>query len=321
MGFPRKLEKPTAALGGTTLGWAVLMVVLRAIEHYEKLEVLMKLQDFLGPAASASVTIICVALGFSLIIISDRQELRRSHEKPIILHSGRPQPTFQWKRLKIAALATVATVVLGLVVVTVLWWVLPRAIGLPTAKTDVVTGQIKEAVAAAFQSRGVPLPDRPEAKPTLHQSRPKALGGTGAITVQPGAVASFGQQGGITAGQVNVNAPPMVLASPQLQRQTGDPRMPWSTIFSIKATGLVATGDLRLKCTGPVIKAGISRINPASLVTGSNGPDPTDSTVVVYQLGPELLPGGQEVTIEVYSKHPVTVLSGTIGKQEIRFPE
>jgi hypothetical protein len=145
----------------------------------------------------------------------------------------------------------------------------------------------------------------------------------GSVTIQPGGAASFGQQGGITAAQVHIETtpPPRVLASQQTQRQTGDPQMPWATMFSIRSTGLVATGDLRLKCTGAVIKAGIGRINPASLSTGSNGPDPTDPTVAVYQLGPELLPPGREVAVEVYSKEPVTVLSGSIGAQEIHFKE
>lgn len=140
------------------------------------------------------------------------------------------------------------------------------------------------------------------------------------VVVQPGGVASVGQQGGITAGQILVNAPPMVVASDQTQERTGDMRAPWTTVFRIKSTGLVVTGDLRLKCSGPVIRAGIGRINPVSFVSGSNGPDPSDPTVVVYELGPEPLPGGREVVVAVYSMNPVRVLTGTIGSEQIHFP-
>ena len=72
----------------------------------------------------------------------------------------------------------------------------------------------------------------------------------------------------------NINCAPQakVIASPQVQRQTGNPDMPWEVDFTIRSTALVQTGDLRLTCSGPVIKAGISRINPAFFASGNNGP-------------------------------------------------
>lgn len=142
------------------------------------------------------------------------------------------------------------------------------------------------------------------------------------VTVNaPGGVVSVGQQGGITAKEVTINttAPARVLASEQRQMASNDPQAPWATVFTITSTGLVATGDLRLKCTGPVIRAGIERINPYRLITGRNGPDPEDTTIVVYKLGPETLSPGRRVSVAVYSKDPVTVISGSIGENEILF--
>jgi hypothetical protein len=117
----------------------------------------------------------------------------------------------------------------------------------------------------------------------------------------------------------NCNNQPRITASRQKQRETGDPDVPWETSFTITTTALVQTGDLRLKCSGPVLKAGVSRINSSSLSTGNNGPDVSDSRTAVYELGPEMLSPGKIVTIAVYSKKPITVVSGTIGEQQIIF--
>jgi hypothetical protein len=126
----------------------------------------------------------------------------------------------------------------------------------------------------------------------------------------PGSQAIFNQYG---------SPLPRVSASAQKQIQTGKPEMPWATIFTISTNVLVKTGDLRIKCSGPVIMAGISRINPASLSTGSNGPNPQDPNEAIYQLGPEMLSPGQIVTIAVYSKEPVKVIAGSIGPNAISF--
>jgi hypothetical protein len=127
------------------------------------------------------------------------------------------------------------------------------------------------------------------------------------------------RQSDVTSQAAVKPADPQVIASPQTTRRTGNPRMPWETSFTITSNALVKTGDLRLKCNGPVIRAGISRINPASFISGSNGPDPKDANTVVYELGPEMLSPGQVVTIAVYSKEPVSVVSGQIGPQAIIF--
>jgi hypothetical protein len=67
------------------------------------------------------------------------------------------------------------------------------------------------------------------------------------------------------------------------------------------------------------LKAGISRINPVSLITGNNGPSPTDPNEAIYELGPEMLSPGKIVTVGVYSRLPVFVLSGSLGQQKIIF--
>jgi hypothetical protein len=126
-------------------------------------------------------------------------------------------------------------------------------------------------------------------------------------------------------GSGNIAAPNCVpemkiIASAQTQGQTGNPEMPWMTSFTISTNMLVQTGDLKLKCDGPVLKAGISRINPANLITGNNGPSSSDPNEAIYELGPEMLSPGKIVTIGVYSKLPVSVLSGSLGQQKIIFP-
>jgi len=121
----------------------------------------------------------------------------------------------------------------------------------------------------------------------------------------------------------NVNCAPQteVMASPQVQRQTGNPDMPWQVVFTISSTAPVLTGDLRLSCTGPTIRAAISRINPAFFASGNNGPSKDDPNTVVYELEPEMLSPGKTVTIVVYSKEPIMVISGSIGSQNIIFPK
>jgi hypothetical protein len=143
--------------------------------------------------------------------------------------------------------------------------------------------------------------------------------GRSSDTAAPVTVVSNNQQGGITAAQVNINPPPQVIASKQTTKDTGNLELPWVTLFTLHSTGLVATGDLRLKCSGSVLKAAIGRINLASFISGSNGPDPNDPTVLVYQLGQEMLSPGRDIQVEVYSEAPIRVLSGSIGEQEIHF--
>jgi hypothetical protein len=120
---------------------------------------------------------------------------------------------------------------------------------------------------------------------------------------------------------INCASQAKVIASPQVQKQTGNPDMPWEVDFTIRSTALVQTGDLRLTCSGPVIKAGISRINPAFFASGNNGPSRGDPNTVVYELEPEMLNPDKIVTIAVYSKEAIRVNAGNIGSQKIIFPE
>jgi hypothetical protein len=140
---------------------------------------------------------------------------------------------------------------------------------------------------------------------------------TAPLKQEPCSVAQIGGSG--NHASVDCAPPVRVSASAQIRQQTGDPNAPWATSFTIHTNALVQTGDLRLKCSGPVLRAGISRINPMILITGRNGPDTNDPNTVVYELSPEMLSPGKVVTIAVYSKEPVMVLSGTIGQQEIVF--
>jgi hypothetical protein len=97
--------------------------------------------------------------------------------------------------------------------------------------------------------------------------------------------------------------------------------MPWEVGFTISSTALVQTGDLRLTCNGPTIRAAISRINPDFFASGNNGPSKDDPDTVVYEIEPETLSPGKAVTIVVYSKEPIKVISGSIGSQNIIFPK
>ena len=149
---------------------------------------------------------------------------------------------------------------------------------------------------------------KPRSSNTEYGVQHIAPGGTGYQANGPGA-------------KVEINPAPEIIASEQTQVQTENPEMPWVTQFTIHSTGPVTTGDLRLACSGPVIKAGIGRINPFSFQSASNGPDPSDPNTVVYQLGPEPLAAGKTIPVSVYSSLPVKVRSGTIGENHIQFPE
>jgi hypothetical protein len=124
----------------------------------------------------------------------------------------------------------------------------------------------------------------------------------------------------IGSGNTNTcNEQPKVFASKQELKASGNPAMPWVVEFTISASALTQTGDLRLKCSGPALLAAISRINPMEFISGSNGPLKDDPTTVVYELGPEMLSPGKSVSIAVYSRVPVSILSGTIGPNRIIF--
>jgi hypothetical protein len=184
------------------------------------------------------------------------------------------------------------------------------------------TGRIEQppsqtSIESATATTSVPTTPKTPAEPSA--AIPRSSRSDSIINSAPGGIAISG--GTVNNPTVNNNFAPAVkvTASAQVRRETGNPDAPWETRFTISTNVLVQTGDLRLKCSGPVISAGLSRINPMSLVTGSNGPDPNDRNQVVYELGPEMLSPGKVITIVVYSKDPVTVISGSIGQQEITF--
>jgi hypothetical protein len=110
---------------------------------------------------------------------------------------------------------------------------------------------------------------------------------------------------------------PKLTASVQLQQKM--PSGEWLTSFSVSSNVLIQTGDLKLLCDAPVLRAGISRINSAEFVSGSNGPNPSNPNEAVYELGPEMLSPGAVAVVGVYSNTPVHILSGSLGSQRIIF--
>lgn len=214
-------------------------------------------------------------------------------------------------RITVLAFMIIGTLVFG-------WYVWPRS-KLPI---DQAKSSIQSAAPPASQTAeqspsqsSSPAPTQPlPAKPKLVH-RPRA---SHAI-IQQSSTGDCSPNMIGSGNTNNCNQPPRVIASVQTQTKTGDSEAPWEVRFTISATGLVQTGNLRLKCSGPVVRAGISRINPAELITGSNGPDANDPHTVVYELGAATLSPKQTVTIVVYSKEPITVLAGTIGHEQIIF--
>ncbi len=63
----------------------------------------------------------------------------------------------------------------------------------------------------------------------------------------------------------------------------------------------------------------MSRINSAQPASGPNGPNPIDPNEVIAVYGTQTLSPSMTVTITVFSKVPVQVISGTIGDQKIVF--
>lgn len=117
----------------------------------------------------------------------------------------------------------------------------------------------------------------------------------------------------------NCNPKPIVSASAQSQHRTNDPGASWQTVFTISTTGPIQTGDLKLTCDAPCVKAGIGRISAYGFNSGANGPVPGEPNTVLYQLGPEPLSPGQNIVVVAYSNTPVVVISGAIGSYPIHF--
>ncbi len=210
-------------------------------------------------------------------------------------------------RIALLACVAIATLALG-------WYVWPKSKLLSGNAGIKSTTTASTATEAPSQS-----PNPAPTQPTLPKPKPVRRPRASHAIIQQSSTGDCSPNIIGSGNTNNCNQPPEVIASAQTQTMTGSSEAPWEVHFTISATGLVQTGDLRLKCSGPVIRAGISRINPAELITGSNGPDASDPRTVVYELGAETLAPKQTVTIVVYSKEPITVLSGTIGHEQIIF--
>lgn len=156
------------------------------------------------------------------------------------------------------------------------------------------------------------LPDSegPKAQRTTERSAP--------IVVQPGAVASFGQQGGITAGQVIVteeSSIPLTLNYSQESISSPDPTLfPYALRVTVtpnrrnEGTSLVLIFDgpvkvpmLRFSC----MECGTGRINDAS-----GAPD--EKTVWAFWNSPPFMPNRPAVFI-VQSEHQVRLINVAAG--------
>jgi hypothetical protein len=119
---------------------------------------------------------------------------------------------------------------------------------------------------------------------------------------------------------VNNGPPPLkIVATRQIQQPTGIPDQPYATTFTISTNAAAEIGNLRLRCSGPVLYATMGRIDPYELIVGKSAPDPVDPNTVTYPVKPEMLAANRSVRITVFSKSPVTVLSGTANAYPIKF--
>lgn len=193
---------------------------------------------------------------------------------------------------------------------------------LSTMASRVLLSGVVGAVAGALLLIGVveALHVKAEAQVTEQKQPGAPSPGTNATNNQ--GIITHGQSGGtniVSPGPIIINPGPIITASPQVQSRSSDPAAPWQTMFTISTTAPAQTGDLRLTCSGPCLKAAIGRINKFGFMSGSNGPVPGDPNSVIYELGPETLLPGQSVAVGVFSVEPVTVVSGTIGAYKINF--
>jgi hypothetical protein len=140
---------------------------------------------------------------------------------------------------------------------------------------------------------------------------------TGPVHIDPCSVLQNGGSG----NQANVECPPplKITASVQAVVQTGNPEKPYASIFTISTNIPAQIGDFRFTCTGPVVSANIDRISEYEISTGNIGPDPADPNTLVYQVKPEPLNPNHFVTVRIFSKAPLQVISGKAGDYPITF--
>ena len=118
----------------------------------------------------------------------------------------------------------------------------------------------------------------------------------------------------------NGDAPPHVTASVQRTVRSNEPEGLWVTSFTLKADKATTTGDLKLTCSGPCVRAAMGHVDSYVFMSGGTGaPDPSDPNIVVYEERPEPMASGQVVRVAVYSKEPVKVVSGWLGGNAIEF--
>jgi hypothetical protein len=118
----------------------------------------------------------------------------------------------------------------------------------------------------------------------------------------------------------NCDAPPRVTASVQRTVRSNEPEGLWVTSFTLKADKATTTGDLKLTCSGPCVRAAMGHVDSYVFMSGGTGaPDPSDPNTVVYEERPETMASGQVVRVAVYSKEPVKVVSGLLGGNAIEF--
>src|SRR5262249_48474236 len=144
-------------------------------------------------------------------------------------------------------------------------------------------------------------------------------------TPAPTSLASSGPASGdcspnnMGANNTTPCVPAHVTASVQRTVRSNESNGLWVTYFRITTDIDMKTGSLRLTCSGACVRADIDRINKHPVSGGTNGPDPKDPNTVIYQLGPQPMASGQHVTLSVYSKEQVKVVSGSIGDHPIDF--
>jgi len=118
----------------------------------------------------------------------------------------------------------------------------------------------------------------------------------------------------------NCDAPPHVTASVQRTVRSNEPNGLWVTSFTLKADKATTTGDLKLTCSGPCVRAAMGHVGSYVFMSGgADAPDPSDPSTVVYEARPEPMASGEVVRVAVYSKEPVKVVSGLLGGNAIEF--
>jgi hypothetical protein len=174
MGIPRRLEASATVGGSTLVGFGISEFCLTAIEHYEKLEVLVKFQDFIGPGPSSLLAIIAVALGFYLIAQGNKEEIRQAINrsgKQVAYPDGTPYLSFKPKRLRLSIMVVVATI-LVLVAAPFGWALLGLSQSITVPKVTIPTKTLAELKSELTKDVLTKSTVSPGASPTKTPSQP-----------------------------------------------------------------------------------------------------------------------------------------------------